>query len=106
MKNSNCLQFLSLKEEKEFKHQTSISRQLHSLEAGAEWPCLHLGNARWAGRVEVIIRVIFVCKTGDFLYFAKVGPVEWKLDWAGRLVVGYCPGQFSVPVRPCLEAAT
>jgi len=61
---------------------------------------LHLGNARWAGRVEVIKRVIFVWKTGDFLDFAKAGPVEWKLGWAGRVVVGNCPARFSVPVHP------
>ena len=47
--------------------------------------------------------VIFVWKTGDFLDFAKVGPVEWKLGWAGRVVVGNCPGRFSVPVRPWKE---
>jgi len=49
----------------------------------------------------VIKRVIFVWKTGNFLDFAKVGPVEWKLGWTGRVVVGNCPGRFSVPVRPC-----
>jgi len=54
---------------------------------GADWPCLHLGNARCAGRVEMIKGVIFVCKTGDFLDFAKVGPVRWKLGWAGRVGV-------------------
>ena len=43
--------------------------------------------------------VIFVCKTGDILDFAKVGPVEWKLGWTGRVVVGNCLGQFSSPVR-------
>jgi len=52
---------------------------------------LHLGNARWAGRFEVIKRVIFVCKTDDFWGFAKVGPEEWKLGWAGRVVFGNCP---------------
>jgi len=41
-----------------------------------------LGNARWAGWVEVIKRVIFVWKKGDFLDFAKVGPVEWRLKIA------------------------
>jgi len=29
-----------------------------SFKAEADWPCLHLGNARWAGRVEL--------KIGDF----------------------------------------
>jgi len=48
----------------------------------------------------VIKRVIFVCKTGDFFDFAKVGPVEWKLGLAGRVVFRNCPGWFSVPVRP------
>ena len=43
-----------------------------------------------------------MCKTGDFLDFSKVGPVEWKLGWAGRVVFGNSPGRFSVPVRPCL----
>jgi len=61
---------------------------------------LHLGNARWAGRVEVIKRAVFVWKTGHFPDFAKVRPIEWKLGWAGRVVVGKCPGRFSVPVRP------
>ena len=61
---------------------------------------LHFANAQWAGRVQVINGVIFMCKTGDFLYFAKVGPVQWKLGWAGRVVVGNCLALFSVPVRP------
>ena len=37
--------------------------------------------------VEGIKRVSFVCKTGNILEFAKVGPVEWKLGWAGRVIV-------------------
>ena len=41
----------------------------------AFWQC------RWAGRIEVIKRVIFGWKTGEFLDFAKVGPVECKLGW-------------------------
>jgi len=48
---------------------------------------LHLGNARLAGRVEVIKKVIFVWKTGDFVNFGKVGQVECKLGKAGRVVV-------------------
>ena len=68
---------------------------------GADWPCLHLGNARWAGRVEAIKGVIFVCKTGGFLHFAKVGLIQWTLFWAGIVIVENCPGQFSIPVRPC-----
>ena len=41
-------------------------------------------------------RVIFVWKTGDFLDFAKVGPVglEWKLGRAGRVEVENCPVRF------------
>jgi len=42
-----------------------------------------LGNARWASRVEVIKKVIFVCKTEDFFDFAKVWPVEWIIARAG-----------------------
>ena|SRR6218665_2336323 len=71
--------------------------------AEADWPCLHLGNARWAGRVVVIKRVIFVCKTGDFWDFAKVGPVEWKLGWAGRVVVRILPGPVFSPSPPLPE---
>jgi len=77
-----------------------ICKSTHGLNNGADWPCLHLGNARWAGRVEVIKRVIFVWKTCDFIDFAKVGPVEWKLGWAGGVKVKNCQGRFSVPVRP------
>jgi len=64
---------------------------------------LAFGQCPVGCRVEVIKRVIFVWKTGDFLDFAKVGSVEWKLGWAGRVVNGNCLGRFSVPVRPCLE---
>ena len=45
-------------------------------------------------------RVIFEWKTCDLIDLAKVGPLEWKLGWAGRVEVKNCPGQFSVPVRP------
>ena len=72
-----------------------------------EYPlgCASSGDSlfRDTGRVEVIKRVIFVCRTGDFLDFAKVGPVEWKLGWAVRGVFGNCPGWFLVPVRSCLH---
>jgi len=37
-----------------------------------------MGKAWWAGRVEVIKGVVFVWKTGDFLEFAKIRPVEWQ----------------------------
>jgi len=32
---------------------------------------VHLGNARWAGKVEVKT-VIFMCKKGDFVIFLKI----------------------------------
>ena len=34
---------------------------------------------------EVIKWVIFVWKTGDFLDFAKVKLVEWKLGWSSEI---------------------
>src|SRR6218665_1237450 len=36
--------------------------------SGADWPCLHLGNARWTGRVEVKNGHFYVEK-GDFGIF-------------------------------------
>ena len=39
-------------------------------------------QCRWAGRVEVIKRVIFVWKSCDFIDFVKVGPVQWWLEIA------------------------
>src|SRR6218665_907586 len=59
-----------------FAHDDHISPSaecllcLQCLDPEADWPGLHLGNARWAGRVEVIKRVIF-------FYFAKAESVEW-----------------------------
>ena len=52
----------------------------------ADWPCLHSGNARWAGRVKVIKRVIFVWKTGMFFYLVKVEPVEWSSELPGPVI--------------------
>ena len=46
--------------------------------SGADWPCLHLGNARWAGRVKVKKRSFLHGKkviSEFFNDFAQVGPV-------------------------------
>jgi len=64
---------------------TRLEKSSHNpfLISEADWSCLHLGNARWAGRVEVKKRSFSHEKRWfQFFYdFARAGPVGWKVIW-------------------------
>ena len=62
--------------------------------SGADWPCLHLGNAWLAGKKTVI----FTWEKGyfwNFYDFARAGPVGWK-------VIGKLPGPVFNPSPPLI----
>ena len=61
-------------------------------ESEADWPCLHLGNSRWAGRVLVKNGHFYMVIMEFFNDFARAGQVGWKAI-----------GKLPEPVRPCRE---